>query len=620
MIKVFQNWTDKQKEYFYYGFLFFAVWLVFGNTLFHQYNLDDSYYIYLLPETGSNFAATLEVFTKWFGKSNYRPMPAFHMAIEQYLFGQRPRVFHFFNIFYYSLLGLLLYRVFVRFELFKAKWAIFLMVLFFLIHPSHSEVVASIKNRDVILSMLYGMLFSLTILKYRESRKIWLIPLALFFIIASVGSKMDGVLFVPFTGVILYFLKGVKLKRLLIPLFAIMGIAIGIYFMSAKVLLTEPEVKATTDFWENPMVQVNFFIGTILNTGLAVNYHKFMVIPKDYFFYFGFKQVHIPPLLSPQIIIPFLIHVAILIAALVHLIRGKRNKIMMGVIIYFLFLVPFILMMHVVAGIIAVRYSFNASLGFSIVVIGLYYWSSRKLKPPINFIPAVLLALVFIVFSYATFQRNKVWKNKETLFLNDLKGLNKSYQGNKMGGIYFYNISTKLDESNPKKREYLKHAERFLLTAKNIYNLDPMLHQKLGELYVQNQDYKKAFFSFKEAIALDSNNADSWQAYGNFCILANDYVRTEEAFRVVLNLDNDNVQAYKKFILALNMQSKFDEAIAMGEGMIKYPTIAKDGYENLGSTYWQMGDTLKALENYEMSIKLGNEAKEIKAFIQYFKR
>jgi hypothetical protein len=619
MIKVFQNWTDKQKEYFYYTFLFVAVWIIFGNTLFHQYNLDDSYYIYLLPESGSKFSATLEVFTKWFGKSNYRPMPAFHMAIEQYLFGQRPRVFHFFNIFYYSLLGMLLYRVMSRFELFPAKWAIFLTVLFFMMHPSHSEVVASIKNRDVILSMLYGLSFSLTILKYRESRKLYLIPLAIIFIIASVGSKVDGVLFVPFTGVLLYFLKGVKLRRLLIPLFVLMLIAIGFYFVSMKVFLTEPEVKATTDFWENPMVQVNFLIGTILNTGLAVNYHKFMVIPKDYFFYFGFKQVHIPPLMSPQIIVPFLIHIAIFFAALYHLYKGKRNKIMMGVIIYFLFLVPFILMMHVVAGIIAVRYSFNASLGFSIIVIGIYYIIQQKAKPPIALVPKTLLALIFVVFTFSTFQRNKVWKNKETLFLNDLKGLNKSYQGNKMGGIYFLNISTKMDESNPKKKEYLKHAERFLITAKNIYHLDPMLHQKLGELYIENQNYKQAYFSFKDAIALDSSNVDSWQAYGDFCILANDFVRTEDAFRTVLNLDNDNVHAYKNFILALNMQSKFEEALIMGEGMTKYPLIAKDGYENLGNTFWYMGDTLKAIENYKKSLELGNDSKEIIEIVQYFK-
>ncbi len=612
-----QNLKPKQVTTLYYVVLFFSVWLLYGNTLQHEYNLDDSYYINLLPDKTDGFKANFNVFSKWFGKSNYRPIPAFHLSIEQFVFGRSPGVFHFFNLIYYSLLGIVLFALFKKLKLFDKQWPIFLMVLFFIIHPSHSNVVASIKNRDVILSMLYGMMFVYTIVVFQEQRKWYLIPLSIILILASAGCKIDGVLFVALAGILLYYLKEVRLKKLLMPLLGVMGVAVALYALSTMVLLNEPEVKATTDFWENPMINVQFKYGLILNTGIAAIYHKFMLIPTDYFFYFGFEQIKIPSLFSAQIIVAFIAHLIIAIAAIYHLIKGKRNKIMMGVIIYFLFLLPFVALMHTVAGIVAVRYTFNASLGFSILVIAIYYLIYQKSNNTIKPIIAILLAGIFMVFSYYTFQRNKDWKNKETLFTTDLKKANRSYMANRMAGIYFFNIAKSISD-NTTKAKYINYAEKYLNTAKEIIHHDPVMWVKLGELNVSKQNYKEAYFNFKKAIEEDSTSLYSWQAYGEFCILANDFERTENAYRQILELDDDNTNAYRQLLNALVKQRKVEEAISIADAMTQHERIRIEGYEYLGNIYWEIGDTLKSVENFRYSIESGNTNQNIIEFVDNF--
>ncbi|MEZ5008991.1 MAG: hypothetical protein R2753_12640 [Chitinophagales bacterium] len=193
------------------------VFSVYGNTLNHDYNLDDSYYVNILPKVDAKPNEIVKVVTKRFSKSDYRPIPALHLAIEQYCFGQKSSVFHFFNVFYYALLGIAIFILFNQLKIFPNQWMVLLLVILFLVHPSHSNVVASIKNRDVILSMFYGVLAIICFVRFYDVKKyLYLLSSALLLLIAIL-CKRDALMFLFIALGVVHFSRSINWRKALIP-------------------------------------------------------------------------------------------------------------------------------------------------------------------------------------------------------------------------------------------------------------------------------------------------------------------------------------------------------------------------------------------------------------------
>ena len=62
---------------------------------------------------------------------------------------------HFVNVLLYSLLIILIYHVLIMFLFSNSKDMIFAAIFLFALHPLHTEVVANIKSRDEILSLIF---------------------------------------------------------------------------------------------------------------------------------------------------------------------------------------------------------------------------------------------------------------------------------------------------------------------------------------------------------------------------------------------------------------------------------------------------------------------------------
>lgn len=91
---------------------------------------------------------------------DYTPLSQSIFAVEGSLFGMDPRPMHFFQVIYYCLLCVLVYRfMFLILPAWPKKVSLAIALLF-AFHPLHTEVVASLKNRDEILAAL-GILSAL---------------------------------------------------------------------------------------------------------------------------------------------------------------------------------------------------------------------------------------------------------------------------------------------------------------------------------------------------------------------------------------------------------------------------------------------------------------------------
>lgn len=180
----------------YYYILGILVFFVFANTISGGYNLDDELVTMNHRFTSQGLTAVKDIFTNSYYADamgyayGYRPMVHLSFAIEHQFFSESPKVSHFFNVLLYVLSIVLFFKLLLKwFGVEQLKLA-FLAVILFALHPVHTEVVASIKNRDEILAFLFIILTGLSMVKYLDKRKvsslIWIVAL---FTMAMLSKK-----------------------------------------------------------------------------------------------------------------------------------------------------------------------------------------------------------------------------------------------------------------------------------------------------------------------------------------------------------------------------------------------------------------------------------------------
>ena len=182
--------------------------LLYSNTINNKYSLDDyiirdvntqltekgfSYFGEIFTTTYTTVSETGEGITKSFG---YRPVTRLVFAIEYslvHLFDgpgyERPGVSHLINILLYLTVVLLLYRILRRILRGYSIWFPFIVILLFTAHPVHTEVVASLKNRDELLSMMFSLLTLHLLIKYADTSKVKFLVIGLLLYVVAFLAK-----------------------------------------------------------------------------------------------------------------------------------------------------------------------------------------------------------------------------------------------------------------------------------------------------------------------------------------------------------------------------------------------------------------------------------------------
>jgi hypothetical protein len=157
-----------------------------------DYNLDDE--LVLADQTHNNFSwnAFSDLWTQPYDAAfdqiqyEYRPVSSTSFYIEGLLLGSSSAISHIINLVLYGLLVLLVFNICTTSRL--EVWVAFFVAALFAVHPLHTEVVASIKNRDELLAMIFGATAIYVLLRnYRFS-----IAISIIAIIISLLSKKTG--------------------------------------------------------------------------------------------------------------------------------------------------------------------------------------------------------------------------------------------------------------------------------------------------------------------------------------------------------------------------------------------------------------------------------------------
>jgi tetratricopeptide (TPR) repeat protein len=180
----------------YYIILLTIILLVFGNTLFNGYNLDDNLVTQKHVLTSKGLSSINKIFSQSYYSNNadlgfgYRPIVLLSFAIEHQFLGENAKTSHFINLILYAIAVLLLFKLLLSYTGENGFLLAFLASILFAVHPIHSEVVASIKNRDEILAFLFLMLSALSVEKYlKNNRIVSLLSILIFFSIGMLAKK-----------------------------------------------------------------------------------------------------------------------------------------------------------------------------------------------------------------------------------------------------------------------------------------------------------------------------------------------------------------------------------------------------------------------------------------------
>ena len=228
--------------------------ILYGNTLTHDYALDDAIVItnnqftqqgtegianifkydtfvgFWLTSNPTKTAEQIQEEKKLVAGGRYRPLSLVSFALEVEFFGKNikdandkviykgdPFVSHLGNIVLYLLTAFLLYVILSK--LFPQekdkKWYLgfpMIAALLFLAHPIHTEAVANIKGRDEIMTLLGSLGALWFTLKYLDTKKIWYVLLSSLCLFLGLLSKENAITFLAVIPLTVYYFTRHSLK------------------------------------------------------------------------------------------------------------------------------------------------------------------------------------------------------------------------------------------------------------------------------------------------------------------------------------------------------------------------------------------------------------------------
>jgi tetratricopeptide (TPR) repeat protein len=552
-------------SFYVYLVLIALTWLVFGQTLWHDFvNLDDHVYVYDNPliTRGLTLDGVINAFVHTHAR-NWHPLTTLSHMLDCQLFGLKAGGHHFTNVLLHSVSVVLLF--FLLKQMTSAFWQSAFVAALFAIHPLHVESVAWVSERKDVLSAVFFMLTLWAYVRYVQARSIRrYLTVALLLALGLMSKPM--LVTVPFVLLLLDYWPLDRFSRertrladggrcphrahsvafLLvekIPLFALS--ALSCIATSLVQLYSEGAIDQLPFAWRLNNAAVSY---------VAYIWQMFWPARLAVFYPHPTDQL---PLWQVLLAIAFLISVSLLAIRW----RKERPYIFTGWFWYVGMLVPVIGLVQAGEQARADRYTYLPQIGLYMLIA----WGIADMMAPIlksnlatrpvavglgpikrgprgvqtdgtqgrGYKPffAAIAAVIIITLAWRAFEQTSYWKNSETLW---------------------------------------NHA--LAVTTDNA-----MAHNNLGYLFLQRGELDSAISHFETALMIRSRNAAAHYNLG-------------EAL-VENNLAN-----------ALARKGLLDEAISHYEKAVKLRPDYGDPYFNLGSVLFQNGRTDEAIAQWQKAL------------------
>ncbi|MFH1120793.1 MAG: tetratricopeptide repeat protein [Bacteroidota bacterium] len=621
----------------YYLLILVFSFILYGNTIKNRYSIDDFYVTGSNPLVQQGIKAIPAIFSSYYisinaeegGQHNfgYRPIAKTTFAIERQLFGENPHISHFINILLYALTGIQLFRILRRLLKNYHLLLPFLTVMFFMVHPLHTEVVASLKNREEILSFLGALIALHYFLKFQDSgKKLNILWGSLAFGLGFL-SKANIMTFLAVIPLVMYFFTEITPKKNIL-------LSVSMILMLAAALLVPRlflgAASRPMQFIENPLLFDVPFVERIGTSMLSLLFYlKMLVFPHPLIYYYGFCMIPVTGIGNPLVWISLIIHLAMLGYA-VWKIREK-HLLSFAILFYLVNISLYSNMLAPLTGMVAERSLFIALIGFCLALVyGLFRLSGSDTANPnitrktMNYV--ILASVILAIPAVAkTIDRNNDWKDELTLYAADAPHQKNSAKAN---FIYATNLrSTIVDRLKAGvPREQVREDANICIThfkrATKVYPVYADAWNNLGEVYVLIlNEPDSAIQYFKKAV---DANPEFTAAYYN---LGYTYQVTDQAEKAIpeyekaLELEPYEIRAMSNLAQLYHKTGQEEKAIRLNEDIIMIEPTLDLPYINLGAYAMRNGETAKALEYFEKAIEINPDNFELNMKLRsYFQK
>jgi Flp pilus assembly protein TadD len=599
--------------------IFVFAFVLYGNTLTHDYAQDDAIVITDNMFTTEGFAGIPGLLTKdtFFGffkeegkaklvsGGRYRPLSPIMFAVGWQFFGKNPFIGHLWNVVLYGFIGILLFGLFQEFKLDpKTKVPVIALAasILFLAHPIHTEVVANIKGRDEILALLGAIISLYAVFQSRNKLSNSLRWLAISGIAMFLGcmSKENTITFLAIIPLSLWFFnKATILEAVKATVPALMG-AIG--FLIIRTMILGMDLGgAPNELMNNPFLKVvngqyvpfdtAEFMATVTFT--LGKYIQLLFVPHPLTHDYYPRHIDIMSFGDVSVWLALVMNIVLLVLALLGL--KKKRVYSYGILFYFI-------TMSIVSNIVfpigtnmSERFLFMPSIGFSIVIS---YLLLTKIEN--KSIAYGIIGIVVLLFTVKTIHRNGAWKNDFTLFNTDKHiSKNSAKINNAVAGSL---SSAAFKEENPtiKKRqldEAVVRADKAISIHPNYKNAYLIKGNALHYL----DRYKEAEVAYDRALNIDpgyedaiKNSALNYRALGRqYGEKENNIPKAIEYLKRAQAVLTEDYEVLRLLGTAHGFMGKHAESINyFTKALALEPNLA-GAHVNLGKAYINGGDKEK---------------------------
>ena len=573
----------------------------------------------------------------------YRPLSIVTFAIEQQFFGavskdkvdsvlaqnisygisgpaqkklvMNMHIRHVINVLWYMGLGVIL-LYFLRYIVFKNNPLMALIAaVIFIIHPIHTEVVANVKSRDEIMSLLFICLTFILAFKYEEQKKIGLLAGALVSLFLAFLSKEYAITLVALLPLAFFLFKDYTIPKSIRVTIPYLGIVLLYLFIRIKMAIITAGIESTEGMGIQEIVEAikstgKYADSEVLNNpylfatpiqklateiGTSLDYIKLLIFPHPLSADYSYNSIPYMDFGTLKVWLSIVIHITIMAGTVYFAFFNKKFRIFaFAGAFYILHLLLVNNIIFNIGATMGERLIFHSSVGFAIIVAYLLCKGAEKIQPIATGRIALgaLMAVLVLLCGFKTITRNGDWKNDKSLFFQDLKTVPNSVLVN--GNV----AAALITMSDNEKNEKVKNEE--LHRSISILNKAIIIHPKFVAGFLNRGiAYYKLGILDSAKMCLDSVRAN----YPNYPTLKTLYTLLGD-YHMKNGWNN-----YGKF-------GKYPEAIQEFRTGIAIDSTNSELWYNLGGAYFSNKQYKEALEAWNVALRLNPTHEQTKQGMQ----
>ncbi|MBD78884.1 MAG: hypothetical protein CL840_08190 [Crocinitomicaceae bacterium] len=480
---------------------------LYTNTLNFEFVLDDKIVVTNNEFTKRGFDGIADIFTHdsmtgFFGQDKnlvaggrYRPLSMATHAIEWQLFGDEPLFYHFTNVVLYAISGILLYLVLLNLFPLTSVWYLsipFIAALLFQVNPLHTEVVANIKSRDEILSIVFALLSFYYLLKYIRNNQTRLLPMAGALFFFGLLSKESAIVFVGIIPLFIYVLnKEITLSRLAVPV-GVLLLSGFLYVAMRYAVIGGVKTEIASELMNNPFLDATATEQWATVFYVLFMYLKLLWVPHPLTHDYYPKQIEITGFSDPIVILSLLLHAGLVVLFLYGIKKRNFYGLIAGIYLGGIFL--YSNMLFPIGTFMNERFLYVPSIGIALVTA---YWIYNFIKS--KQLRMTLFTVLIVGYSVKTFSRNYAWESDTTLAITDVEYSSNSAKCNMSAGLAYIDLAD-VERKDHQKKKYLNLAIKHLNKSLEIYPTYSPPILLLGNAYTNLKNYDKAISYYETCL------------------------------------------------------------------------------------------------------------------------